>query len=270
MDDARNKLEIGDWRDSPPPNGVNTPSSRHFLPPTIIGLIGTLLLHALLIQSVQLGAWGQKGRLPPLQRNQQSNQAESDEENLTLISMISTRSSRDTLANVVSSTFVPSKIQLEPSIVPDAPPLSNVDSLTLGDEQAPDSAINGGERARLTGIYTGQIEARIDRIWHRPRTPVSELEEDRRGNSSGESFQCEAQIVQNADGYVQEILLPRCNGSPAWQRSLVRAIRQASPLPAPPDPSVFARSITLRFVGLPFVPGGSSEGYELVSVASTK
>lgn len=76
-------------------------------------------------------------------------------------------------------------------------------------------------------------------------------------------FKCEAQIVQDAAGYVQEILLPRCNGSPVWQASLVTAIRQASPLPAPPDPTVFRSSITLSFIGLPYFEGAAVDGYEM-------
>jgi hypothetical protein len=80
-----------------------------------------------------------------------------------------------------------------------------------------------------------------------------------------ESFQCEAQIVQDNSGYVEEILLPRCNGSRAWQNSLVTAIRQASPLPAPPSASVFSRSITLSFIGIPYYRGASDDEYEVLS-----
>jgi hypothetical protein len=32
---------------------------------------------------------------------------------------------------------------------------------------------DGAEQARLFGIYTGQIQAQIDRVWRRPRTPVN-------------------------------------------------------------------------------------------------
>jgi hypothetical protein len=50
--DSPQKMDIGDWQDSPPPVVVKTPAPRRFPPPTLIGILGTLLLHALVIQSV--------------------------------------------------------------------------------------------------------------------------------------------------------------------------------------------------------------------------
>src|SRR6202012_449133 len=117
---------------------------------------------------------------------------------------------------------------------------------------------DAAELARLFGVYTGQIQARIDRVWRRPRTPVNAIAVDQKPTGTDESFQCEAQIVQDAKGNVQEILLPRCNGSAAWQHSLIVAIRQASPLPAPPSTRVFTQSITVTFVGLPYAEGASA------------
>jgi hypothetical protein len=40
------------------------------------------------------------------------------------------------------------------------------------------------------------------------------------------------------------------------------AIRQASPLPAPPSASVFSQSITLNFLGLSFIAGAPEDDYE--------
>jgi hypothetical protein len=93
---------------------------------------------------------------------------------------------------------------------------------------------------------------------------VSEAVEENRGPIADASFQCQAQIVQDNSGYVEEIL-PRCNGSSVWQQSLVTAIRQASPLPAPPAASVFSRSITLSFVGLAYIQGAAEDEYESAS-----
>lgn len=106
-------------------------------------------------------------------------------------------------------------------------------------------------RAVMFGRYVGQISARIERAWMRPRTPIE----------SGR-FTCRARIVQDKTGVVQEVELRDCNGDARWQVSLARAIQSASPLPAPPNPSVFAKTLTLEFSSEPFIPGGDAEGFE--------
>jgi hypothetical protein len=165
----------------------------------------------------------------------------------------------------ISSLPELSKMKIKSPINVDPPALANLETLALSDDQASHSRAQGGdtgEQARLFGIYTGQIQARIDRVWRRPRTPINEDNASATNTNLDDSFQCQAQIVQDAAGNVQEILLPQCNGSSAWQRSLVSAIRQASPLPAPPNVSVFRQSITLNFVGVRFIPGDAEDDYE--------
>jgi hypothetical protein len=156
-----------------------------------------------------------------------------------------------------------SKMKIKSPISVDPPEFLNLETLALSEDEAANrtaSGADGAELSRLFGIYTGQIQARIDRVWRRPRTPVNE---EGASSSDSESFQCEAQIVQDIKGNVQEILLPRCNGSPAWQHSLVMAIRQASPMPAPPSEKVFRRSINLNFIGLTYMVGAADDEYEL-------
>jgi len=101
---------------------------------------------------------------------------------------------------------------------------------------APSAPNDGDASARVFGEYMGQINARIDRVWTRPQTPIGAA-----------SFLCQVSIEQDATGKVGEVTLEHCNGSPRWQRSLIDAIDSASPLPAPADPSVFSRSIHLTF-----------------------
>jgi hypothetical protein len=152
---------------------------------------------------------------------------------------------------------------------PDPAPPPDIQTLAIDETEETVPSTDPGdaaERARLVGIYTGQIQARIERIWRRPRTPINDNASDTHGPDARQSFQCQVQIVQDATGNVQEVLLPNCNGSVAWQRSLVLAIQQASPLPAPPSPKVFARSIALRFVGLPYVADAAQEEYEMAPV----
>jgi hypothetical protein len=182
---------------------------------------------------------------------------------LVTLPTISDSSQQTTLD--ISSLATLSKLKPVSPVNPDPPAFLNLEVLTLGEDRASKSTANGGdgtELARLFGLYTGQIQARINRIWRRPRTPVNE-NDNPEAPTTDESFQCQAQIVQNSKGNVQEILLLRCNGSIAWQRSLVVAIQQASPLPAPPSASVFSRSVTLNFVGLSYVPGSPDDDYDM-------
>jgi hypothetical protein len=143
-----------------------------------------------------------------------------------------------------------------------APPAIEI-SLDAKEDPTADSAVTSGDsagRARLFGIYMRQIQARIDRVWRRPRSPIPEATDHRA--VADDTFHCQVQVVQDAHGNVEEILLPNCNGSVNWQQSLVSAIREASPLPAPPDQKVFSKSITLQFLGFAYRAGDSPDHYE--------
>jgi TonB C terminal len=270
--DSSQKVDVSDWQDSPPAVVVEKRAPRRFLPSTLIGILGTLLLHALVIQSVP---WGSRPKIKPPETPESEDvlaKFKTDPaESLVLISLPTTAVSNQGAAqNLVSSLpdlkemMIKSRVDVEP------PALLNIEALALSEDPVsnPTSGSgDGAEVARLFGIYTGQIQARIDRVWRRPRTPINENASEKTPTDAGDSFQCEAQIVQDARGNVQEILLPRCNGSSAWQHSLVLAIQQASPLPAPPSIKVFTQSITLKFVGLPYIQGASNEEYEIAPLA---
>jgi hypothetical protein len=101
------------------------------------------------------------------------------------------------------------------------------------------------------GRYLGQIQARIERAWLRPR-----------GAIGAPIFQCQVQVDQDGVGRVQEVMLLECNGGSPWQLSLVHAIELASPLPAPSDPAVFVHHILLEFRAVAYSPGASAQLYE--------
>jgi TonB C terminal len=101
---------------------------------------------------------------------------------------------------------------------------------------APDEAKLVSEPERLRGIYAGQIEGRIDRAWTR----------DDEWMQGVLSRRCSAKVEQNADGQVQHVEFLDCPQLPDWKRNLESAIRQASPLPAPPERAVFASVIYLE------------------------
>ena len=266
--DSPQKMDIVDWQDSSPPIVVKKRAPRRFLPPTLIGILGTLLLHALIIQSVPWGS-GPKLKLPETPESVEAlAKSKSDSaERLVLISLPTAAISNQGAAQNLASSLPDlknMKIKLPADV--DAPAILKFEALALSEDQVSKPTSNSGdgaELARLFGIYTGQIQARIDRVWRRPRTPINEIATDEKPADADESFQCEAQIVQDVRGNVQGVLLPRCNGAPAWQRSLVVAIQQASPLPVPPSVRVFSSSITLRFVGVAYVSGSSDDGYEI-------
>jgi hypothetical protein len=261
--DSPQKMDVVEWEDSPLPAVPKIGARQRVLPPTLIGIVGTLVMHAMLIQSVSFASRGPKPK-PPETRESANALSKSTGDNLVLISL-PTITSANQVANAISSLPDLSKMKIKSAISADPPDFLNLETLALNENQASGefaSSTDGGEIARLFGIYTGQIQARIDRVWRRPRTPVSD---GTKSAEAGESFQCEAQVVQDFRGNVQEVMLPRCNGSAAWQHSLIAAIQHASPLPTPPSSRVFSNSITLRFIGLSYESGFSEDGYEIAA-----
>ena len=103
----------------------------------------------------------------------------------------------------------------------------------------------------MSGRYVGQIQARIERAWLRPRTAIG-----------APIFQCQVQVDQDGAGRVGEVTLLTCNGDDRWRLSLVRAITAASPLPAAPDPKVFARHVVLQFRAMAYSPAAEAGLYE--------
>jgi hypothetical protein len=267
MDEQRQIMDVVDWRDSPRPSISRTRTPHQLWSPTVIGALGTLLLHSLIVPSALLGSRARGIHPPEIQiRGALAESNAEATESLVLITLPTiSNASQATIRDILSLPAL-GKFTPVSQINPDPPAFLNVEVLTLGEEQASQSKVNSGdgiEQARLFGIYSGQIQARIERIWRRPRTPVNEGDGSDPPTTADESFQCQAQVVQDETGNLQEILLPRCNGSRAWQNSLVLAIQQASPLPAPPSASVFTRSVTLSFVGLPYGLGSQDEDYEI-------
>jgi TonB family protein len=99
-----------------------------------------------------------------------------------------------------------------------------------------DAATAEQARSAMYARYVGQVDARIERAWLRPRTPIGAA-----------MFSCTVRVEQDEAGDVHEVTLVRCNGDARWQQSLVRAIQSASPLPAPPEQRLFKRVIRPTF-----------------------
>lgn len=239
-----------------------------------IGVAGSLLLHAILFQSVLLGAQAAKVRRPVVQGAGAARIPSRVVPSETLILLnLSSPVKRDTqlMEDLASAGSLSPNLSVT-LISPDALPHFDIRAELATDAKKAAAPIDSGdsvERAALFGRYTGQIDARIERAWRRPRTPVdatSAVVDPRR--LTDQPFKCQVRILQDRQGAVREIQLLQCNGSAAWRQSLVTAILTASPLPAPPKPAVFSDALTLTFVAHAFTSGSDPDDYALPRATS--
>jgi colicin import membrane protein len=82
--------------------------------------------------------------------------------------------------------------------------------------------------------YVLQIAQKVENNWLRPATNI-------------EGFSCDVIVKQTMTGDVIDVKLQSCANDNAFQRSVERAVRKASPLPLPPNPDVFDREIYFTF-----------------------
>ena len=108
----------------------------------------------------------------------------------------------------------------------------------LEEERREEMARAQAEReARLltqTQQYMIQIAQKIENNWLRPAINT-------------EGFSCDVFVTQTMTGDVIDVRLKACADNNAFQRSVERAVRKASPLPLPPSPDVFDREINFTF-----------------------
>jgi hypothetical protein len=266
---SNRKLEVVDWINTRPPEITSRPSRHSRVSPGVLGLVGTLLLHTFALQSFILGTSARTVRIPEIQGLGASSVAAGADSEMTLVLVQPTEAAvpkESLFEEFASKGSAPKNLPIV-LISPDPAPAFDLKVEQQNDDKDSDAAVASGDpagRARLFGIYSGQIQARIERAWRRPRTPVHDASDLRHADKgTAATFRCQVQIIQDPTGKVQEILLPNCNGSVAWQRSLVIAIQQSSPLPAPPDPTVFSNAITLNFIGFAYATGSSADDYEI-------
>lgn len=119
------------------------------------------------------------------------------------------------------------------------------------DTSKPKESEEQSSLGEISGRYVGQIQARIERAWLRPRTAIG-----------APIFQCQVQVDQDRAGQVGKVTLLQCNGDDRWRMSLVHAITAASPLPAAPDQALFARHVILEFRAMAYSPGAEAGFYE--------
>ena len=221
------------------------------------GALASLLLHILLIASMTWG--GGLMREPSQQRpDMASPHVSADAESDSAMELVWVEEP-DTLSTGSPDSNAFAAPTLATVTVDASLAAVSIPALSAPDEIRPTPGDgNSAAQAILLGRYVGQIDARIERAWRRPRTPLKE-----------DDFSCRVRIVQDATGAVQEITLERCNGDTRWQLSLVHAIQLASPLPAPPDPKVFTRVLRMNFRAQPYSPQSPQEDYEPALVANS-
>jgi hypothetical protein len=221
-----------------------------------IGVAGTLLLHALLVLPLFLDL-SLPAHEPPNRSGAGASAFVSNAEPVMTVVFINEPSTAERKAPadpelLASRGLAPVDLPvvvLSPDVLPAA---DAADQDKEQDSSAPpEAAGDQAQHAILYGRYLGQVQARIERAWMRPRTEIG-----------APRFSCRVRIEQNRLGDVISVSLDHCEGGERWQQSLVSAIRTASPLPAPPDPSVYADRLHLTFQSEGFRPGAPAEEFE--------
>lgn len=217
-----------------------------------LAAVASVLIHVCVVLSLVSFGAARKTRLPDAMASAVGKPDAINEPSMDLELIEEPLTSRDSLDTVValasfnSPPLVPIAVDHMPDKSADVLDQSDNDSVT-----APQNPIDQAGRSLLYGRYVGQINARIERAWRRPRTPLGKA-----------PFLCRARVAQDRGGNVLEVTLEQCNGTVNWQLSLVHGIESASPLPAPPDPSVFKRVLTLSFQAEPYSAGAAPDQYE--------
>ncbi len=208
------------------------------------GVLGTFVLHALLLVPLLFGA-----AAPPHTPSNAQGEASAGTPSMTVVLLEESPSTAPSDRSTPSLTLPTRFLK---SVAVDVPSLSTTQMAVAG--EADDGAL-----ALMFGRYLGQVTARVERAWIRPRSAIGE-----------EVFACRVRVEQDTARNVQDVTLAGCNGTEAWQRSLVRAVQSASPLPAPPDPAVFSKTLVFELSSDGFQAGGSGEGFEPVTILSAQ
>jgi hypothetical protein len=211
----------------------------------LVGALASLGLHALLLTPILFGT-GKHPLTAPDRPGTAANADQPGADGAVSVEFI------EEVDGAASARAAVAPLTLRPPAVDLAAP--GLPDIQIDGEAAASAAPAPGDEslaAHLYGMYVGQISARIERAWSKPRT-----------SPGPDRFVCRVEVLQNTSGDVLKVALSACNGDARWQSSLVRAIETASPMPAAPDPRVFKKRIALQFAADGYAAGGSSEGFE--------
>jgi hypothetical protein len=240
----------------------------------IVAIAASLLVHWLILQPMRLGSSSTKRPTPEVSGPGASASLSDDANYMTLVMVnLPSESQFASEGDYASAGVAESDLVIQVAST-DPAPLLQPDQFETEeiDDAAAQTAGDPAIQSKLFGSYTSQIDARIERAWRKPRSPIAPPTKDTQGRIHHKDlFTCQARISQDRDGSVTEVELMQCDGSLEWQMSLVNAIQRASPLPSPPSPTVFTNVLTLSFEGRAYVPGYREDEYEprAVEVART-
>ena len=224
----------------------------------VAGAVASLALHALLLTPLLIGAVQYRTRAPEAPGGSVSSRNDSALTVVFLDDGDSKPRARPRLSDTLALAPVRSITLRDLPVLSPDPAIP--DTASPGDRaNAPQAQGDAAAFALLYGRYLGQITARIERAWVRPRS-----------SPGADTFACHLRVLQDERGQVLALTVSQCNEDARWQASLVQAVRSASPLPAPPDPHVFRRSLALAFASTAFVPGGSTQGFEPEALNATR
>ena len=82
--------------------------------------------------------------------------------------------------------------------------------------------------------WTNSIRAKVERAWLKPPSVTAALD-------------CAVRVTQVPGGEVVSVNILQCNAEASVRESIEAAVYRASPLPQPPDASIFERVIEFRF-----------------------
>lgn len=89
-------------------------------------------------------------------------------------------------------------------------------------------------RASLLQQWTALVRQKVESNWNQPANAPANLS-------------CKVQVEQVPGGTVANAQIVSCNGNEAIQQSVITAVLRSSPLPPPPEPSLFQRVFVLNF-----------------------
>ncbi|MCW9046774.1 MAG: cell envelope integrity protein TolA [Gammaproteobacteria bacterium] len=95
-------------------------------------------------------------------------------------------------------------------------------------------AKRSAENQKLLSQYIYQIQKKVEMNWNAPASMTA-------------GWSCEIMVEQNRFGEVLNVRTKQCSGSEAFQSTVERAVRKASPLPEAPNNDVFEKKLNFIF-----------------------
>lgn len=218
--------------------------------PRAFGIGATALVHLMLGMPMLLGVAAHRNRTPdgPGSVAWASRGERPDTMVLLDLSAVATTELETPSPQISAAGIAPEAFKLELASSDPRPPVELKPGEFEEADVASEAAGDPTGTAALFGRYMGQVSARIDRAWLRPRSAVS-----------GGRFDCEARITQDHAGNVLDIELQQCGADERWRATLLAAIRRASPISSPPEPWLYSETLTLKFSAAQYVEGKSAE-----------